>query len=310
MAKRKLDKKSKKEQAKKEEETKFDFYKKNYKKLMIIPVLFFILALIFIFQTIQVDGTPINRDISLKGGLSAVLNVDSQLSLDHFLNDLNKKYIENSFVVSEIFENGKRTGFIVDTDLDEDEFKAFVSGYFEVEFEFGKNYSSNFISPTLSSAFFIQAVYILIVSFVLMSAVIFFYFREFVPSFAVVLSALFDVIVTVGILDLFGVKISIAGIGALLMLIGYSIDTDVLLTNRLLKESGDNYLEKTFEAFKTGVLMTSTTLIAGIAALIITNSEVISEIALILVLGLIVDFVSTWIQNTGILLWWFEKRRN
>ncbi|MCA9459663.1 MAG: hypothetical protein KC550_03895, partial [Nanoarchaeota archaeon] len=252
MAKRKLDKKSKKTDAKKEEKTKFDFYIKNYKKLMVIPVFLFVLALVFIFQTIQVDGTPIHRDISLKGGLSAILDIDSQVSLDQFLEDLNTNYLDNSFAVSEVSKNGKRTGFIVDTDLDEEEFKSFINNYFKVEFEFGENYSSNFISPTLSSAFFIQAIYILVVSFVLMSAVIFFYFREFIPSFAVVLSALFDVVVTVGILDVFGVKISIAGIGALLMLIGYSIDTDVLLTNRLLKESGENYFEKTFEAFKTG----------------------------------------------------------
>ena len=173
---------------------------------------------------------------------------------------------------------------------------------------FGDNYNSNFISPTLSNAFFTQAIYILLISFFLMSLVIFLYFKALVPSSAVVVSAFFDIVVTIGFLDAIGFKISIAGIGALLMIIGYSIDTDVLLTNRVYKEWGENYFEKTWFAFKTGVLMSATTLIAGIAALIITNSEIIYEIAVILVVGLLVDFISTWIQNTGILLWWLEKK--
>jgi len=134
------------------------------------------------------------------------------------------------------------------------------------------------------------------------------YFKEFVPSFAVVLSAIFDITVTVGILNFLKFKISIAGIGALLMLIGYSIDTDVLLTNRLVRERGTNYFEKTLYAFKTGSLMSATTLIASIIALILTNSQIISEIVFILTIGLLVDYVSTWIQNSAILLWWIEKK--
>ncbi len=292
-----------------QEKTKYSFYQKNYKNLMIFPIVLFVLALISIFNTVGVDGTPIHRDISLKGGLSAIIVVPTEISVDEFSTVLENNFPSNTFAISETFEQGIREGFIVDTDLDEDSFKQFIENYFQTAFEFGDNYSSNFISPTLSSAFFKQAVFILLISFVLMSSVIFLYFREFVPSGAVVLSALFDIIVTIGVLDFFGFKISIAGIGALLMLIGYSIDTDVLLTNRLIKEFGDNYFEKTFDAFKTGTLMSFTTLIAGVAAIFLTNSDIIAEIATILVVGLLVDYVSTWLQNTGILLWWLEKKQ-
>jgi len=286
----------------------FSKYKKNYKKLMIIPILMLLFGMYFIYDTTTKDGTPIYRDISLKGGLSTIIKIDSIKTPEEIKNDLKNKFADNSFTISQTKESGKKTGFIIDTDLKEEEFKPYLETYFNTKFTFGDNYNSNFISPTLSSSFFIQTIYILAISFLLMSAVIFAYFREFVPSFAVILSAFFDIIVTVGILDFFGVNISIAGIGALLMLIGYSIDTDVLLTNRLVKEYGDNYFEKTLVAFKTGALMTITTLFAGVAALIITNSEVIFEIALILVVGLLVDFISTWLQNTGILLWWLEKK--
>jgi preprotein translocase subunit SecF len=285
------------------------FYKKNYKKLLLLPALMFLISIGFIAHTTVKEGVPIYRDVSLKGGLSAIINVDTITSSEELKIHLEDSYSTNSFSVSELFEDGKKIGFIIDTDLDEDSLKSNIETKFDTSFEFGDNYNSNFISPTLSSTFFKQAMYILLISFVLMSIVIFLYFKQLVPSGAVVLSAIFDIIVTVGILNMMQFKISIAGIGALIMIIGYSIDTDVLLTNRTYKEKGNNYFEKTGYAFKTGVLMSFTTLVTGIAAMILTNSSVIFEIALILVVGLLVDFISTWFQNAGILLWWLNDKK-
>jgi preprotein translocase subunit SecF len=286
-----------------------EFYIKNYKKLMIIPILLLLLSIFSIVMTFHDVGTPIYRDITLKGGLSAVFEMPNPpLSVEELKADLKKEFPNHSFQVSQLFKEGKFSGYIVDTDLDENDLLNFMENKLNMKFDPNKNYSSNYMSPTLSNSFFTQAMYILAISFILMSIVIFAYFREFTPSFAVVLSGIFDILVTVGVLDLFKVPVSISGIGALLMLIGYSIDTDVLLTNRLIREKGDDYYEKVFFAFKTGILMSLTTLIAGLGALLLTNSDVIFEISLILVIGLVVDIISTWLQNTGILLWWLEKR--
>lgn len=285
------------------------FYKKNYKKFLILPILLFLFSLTMIFVTVQKDGTPIYRDVSLKGGLSAIVEINSELGAVQLENNLKASFTDNTFVISELYENNQISGFIIDTDLDDKVLFKKLNEIFGGELEDGVNYNSNFISPTLSNMFFKQAIYKgLLPAFILMSIVVFLYFRETVPSLAVVLSAIFDIVVTIGILDLMGFRVSVAGIGALIMLIGYSIDTDILLTNRLIKERGDNYFAKTFDAFKTGTLMSITTLIAGIGAIILTNSSVIAEIAIILVIGLIVDYISTWVQNTAVLLWWIEKK--
>ena len=284
-------------------------YKKNYKKLMILPVLMFIFAIFSIVSTMNTEHTPIYRDVTLKGGLSAVITVNTSVTPQQFKNYLEKNHKNSSFSINEVNSKGKRIGFIVETDLNEKEFLKSIDSFFKTKFISGKNYTSNYISASLSDSFFRQSLYILAISFILMSIVIFLYFKEPVPSGSVVLSAIFDILFTVGVLDFFKVKVSIAGIGALLMLIGYSIDTDVLLTNRLIREEGENYFHKAYTAFVTGSLMSITTLAAGASALIFTNSEVIYQIALILVIGLVTDFISTWIQNTGILLWWIEKRK-
>lgn len=290
------------------EESNRHWYLQHFKKMLIIPLLLIIFSIISISNTIKEDGTPVYRDVSLKGGLSAIIQIDSELGVEELEKELTKTFPENSFLTSELSAKGKKAGFVIDTDLEEEKLKPKLEKLLGISLEESNNYSSNFISPTLSLSFFKQAVYILGISLLLMSIVIFAYFREFVPSSAVVLSAVFDILVTIGILDAFGVQLSIAGIGALLMIIGYSIDTDVLLTNRLIKEKGHNYIEKLTFAFKTGVLMSVTTIIAALGALMLTNSNIIFQIALIMIIGIIVDFISTWFQNAGILFLWLEKQ--
>lgn len=290
-------------------------YSKHRKKNLIIPIFLLLLSFFTIYTAIKIDGTPIYRDISLKGGLSTTIEIEQKIPSQEMLIKLNEKYPENSFIISDLILNSRVSGYVIDTDLNEENFISAFEEITNTNLIFDENYNSNFISPTLSLNFFKQAIYILVISFILMSIIIFIYFKEIVPSLAIIVSAIFDILVTIGILNLFQINISIAGIGALLMIIGYSIDTDVLLTNRLLKEKDNEYtnVQKVINAQVTGTLMSLTTLSAGLIALILTNSDVIAEIATILIIGLIVDYISTWGQNTTILLNWLdnkEKKKN
>ena len=58
---------------------------------------------------------------------------------------------------------------------------------------------------------------------------------------------------------------------------------------------------------KTGLTMTITTLTVVTLALIFSQSETIQQIMLILLIGLLVDIINTWIQNVGILRLYLEK---
>ena len=91
------------------------------------------------------------------------------------------------------------------------------------------------------------------------------------------------------------------------MLIGYSVDTDILLTTRMLKRKEGSLNERIMQAMKTGLTMTITTLTVVTLALIFSQSNTIQQIMLILFIGLFVDIINTWIQNVGILRWYLEK---
>ena len=295
----------------------FNWYYSKLYILLLIPLGLFLLSIFTIMQAIDVDGTPIYRDISLKGGLSLTLSNEQflDLSATEFEELLQQNFIEDSFSVREFQMQGQKAGFIINTNIEEEDLITYLNDLRGVDLQIPQDFTSSFIAPSLSQAFFTQAMSVLLVSFVLISIIVFAVFRKFVPSIAIIISIIFDLVVTVGILNLFGVEMSIAGIGALLMLIGYSIDTDILLTNRVLREQksrrvsfAHHFQEKFQDSFKTGMLMAGTTLSAAIVALIVTNSDIIFQITLILIVGLIVDAISTWIQNAAMLKWWMENK--
>ena len=101
---------------------------------------------------------------------------------------------------------------------------------------------------------------------------------------------------------------STAGIVAFLMLIGYSVDTDILLSTKVLKRKEGTVMDRIYGAMRTGLTMTLTTIAAIIVASIFTQSEIIRQIMIILLIGLSVDIINTWIQNVGLLRLYLEKK--
>ena len=156
-------------------------------------------------------------------------------------------------------------------------------------------YSTNLIIP-------------LIIALIITIAILVIYTKYSIPSVAVILAAFSDIIITVSIVNLLGIKLSTAGIAAFLMLIGYSVDTDILLSTRVVKRKEGTIMERIYSSVKTGMTMTLTTIVAIIVVLIFSRSEVLDQIMTIVLIGLFVDLINTWIQNTGLLRWFMEKK--
>lgn len=132
-----------------------------------------------------------------------------------------------------------------------------------------------------------------------------------VPSGAIILAAASTIVFTVAAINLLGVRLSTAGVAAFLMIIGYSVDTDILLSTRVLKAGTTDLTieQRLWGAFKTGMTMQVTTMIAVTTALIFATNEVVTQIMLILLIGLIGDIIFTWFQNAGIIYWYVERMK-
>ncbi len=140
---------------------------------------------------------------------------------------------------------------------------------------------------------------------------LFVYLKYNMPSFAVIISAFADIFMTLTLVNILGIQMSSAGIVAFLMLIGYSVDTDILLTNRILKRREGTLNERLFKSLQTGMTMTLTSLLAFSIALIIVNSFsiVLTQIFTILVIGLGFDLINTWITNVSLIKWHVQNKK-
>jgi len=168
------------------------------------------------------------------------------------------------------------------------------------------------IGPALGSAFWETALQVGIAAFILIVLVIFIFFREIIPSMAVIAAAVFDGAFALALMAVFDINLSISTIPALLMLVGYSVDTDIMLTTRLLMRKEGTAADRTVGAMKTGLTMTFTTLAALTAMLVLsylTQIVVIFEIAAVILFGLLGDLISTWFMNAPVLLWYVQKKK-
>src|SRR3989344_8623570 len=58
------------------------FHKENYKKLLLIPLALFVLATLIIVITYIKTGDFINRDVTLKGGITATVYTKEKINLE------------------------------------------------------------------------------------------------------------------------------------------------------------------------------------------------------------------------------------
>src|SRR3989344_2134815 len=283
------------------------WYDQSYKWLFEIPLIIMIISIVYLFYFFSQTGDIILRDASLSGGTTITLQAELdqaafEESLTSELGDVSVRRLTD-------LRTGEVISYIIESSEDEKTVEAAVEAFLGYALT-SENSTIEFTGPTLSESFYQQLIFAMIVSFLLMSLVVFFLFRSFIPSIAVIFAALSDIVIPLALINYLGIPLSAAGIAAFLMLIGYSVDTDILLTSRVLKRSEGSVNHRIFSAFKTGMFMTVTALVAVMPAFFLFGSlpDSFRQIFFILSLGLVVDIFSTWFTNAGILKWYCTRK--
>lgn len=172
-----------------------------------------------------------------------------------------------------------------------------------------KSYSSKEIGSSLSRFFLAKTSEIIIVSLVFAGLLVVILFRGAIPSLAVIFGALADIIITAGIMGLVGIPLTLSTVVTLLLLIGFSIDTDMLLTIRALKRTEGHVKERVYDAMKTAITMNVSAILAfGVLFALGTflQIETYTQIGMVAVIGGLVDFIATWCGNAVLILWYAE----
>jgi preprotein translocase subunit SecF len=271
----------------------------SYKPLIAIPVVITILAL----ALVAFNGLP--QSIDLEGGTIAVLNLTNPMTSAELDSVITQGLKDQEVTVKSI--NGQQATVEITGQVDVVKLTEILKGKATIQ-----SYRS--VGALLSQQALTQVVYALAFAFIFMSITVFIIFRNFVPSMAVILAALCDIIIAIGGMSLFGIPLSLASVAGLLMLIGYSVDTDILLTTRVLKRREGTVTERAIDAMKTGFTMAAAAIGSMVALYVVVvvfipSASVLADIATVLIIGLVADVLATWLMNLGILRWYVEARR-
>jgi preprotein translocase subunit SecF len=277
----------------------YDINRYTNLKMVMIPLAVFILSLIIVGMTWASTGLPVPPGIDFKGGTAVTLSTtDSEAAIQAYFAGFPLEPITRD-VTSRLY-------LLRFTSMSADQNQQLME---KINARY-PDASVDYIDSTFGATLQGQALIALLFSFLGMAIVVFIAFRTVIPSIAVVSCAFVDMVGTAAGMTLVGIPLTLPTTAALLMLIGYSVDSDVLLTMRVLKRQG-KLDEKLTGAFRTGIIMTTTTLAAVLSLWVVSSLggiEIIRTMAVVLLIGLALDIMNTWITNATILKWYVEGK--
>lgn len=274
------------------------------RKMVAIPLAVLAVSLVILGLTYMDTGSPVKLGVEFTGGISiTVPAVESEGEIAAKLADypvLDIRDVGNRYMI--------QMGPMNDADYRQ------LSAMIDAEY---KDTEIQYIGPVYSTRLQEQAKTYIPLSFLFMAIVVFIIFRTPLVSIMIILSAFSDIMIAAACMDLSGVKLSLGTVAALLMLIGYSVDSNILLNNRVLKRKGRTE-EKISGAFRTGIAMTSTTLSAILALFLVatfsylvsstfTQINILFDISVVLIFGLLADLMNTWVMNSNALRWYMAR---
>ena len=112
-----------------------------------------------------------------------------------------------------------------------------------------------------------------------------------------------------GLMSILGIELSAGAIGAMLMMIGYSTDSDILLATNIIKRREGTLEERMKRAIKSEITMGVAAFVAFFVMYSLSTIEVIKQIAIILLFGLIFDVINTWLGNAGFQRLYLEYKK-
>ena len=193
-----------------------EIYDKQYKKLLIIPFVLLFLAIGMIGFTYVSTGDFVNKGISLKGG--STITISKSVDVTGLETYLKQQFPKGDISVRSLTTAGKVIGIAIDSDAQDSKEIKVMTDVLVTKLGLTKaDYGVEIMGSALGKSFFIQTLYALVIAFILMGLVVFFYFKTLAPSLAVMLAAFSDIVITLAIFNLTGMKLGTAGIAAFLM---------------------------------------------------------------------------------------------
>ena len=266
------------------------------RQLVAIPLAALAIAVAIILGAFVLSGSPVSLGLDFTGGTELRLS-----AADASGGDIETAFEDAGIDVASVRSIGAGDSYVLTTQETDTEAIEAVAQEVGDEVQSVDSRSASFGSDTQREALLGG-----LIAFVGMSVLVGLIFRTLVPSIAVVASAFSDIVIPVALMNVFNIELSLGAVAALLMIIGYSVDSDILLNNHILRRHGGFY-ESAYRAMRTGVSMTVTSIAAMSTMFLVSwylGIPLLDDVALILVFGLTTDLMNTYMMNMSLLRWY------
>src|SRR3989344_8481390 len=95
------------------------YYEHHYKKLLLIPIIMLVLALLQIGLQVANTGDFVNKGISLKGGSTITINKQISVSPENLEKSLKEEFPESDLALRVIYSAGKESYLMIDSSFQE-----------------------------------------------------------------------------------------------------------------------------------------------------------------------------------------------
>ncbi len=169
------------------------------------------------------------------------------------------------------------------------------------------------VSPLIGGTFLKES--LLALSLGLMGILVYITVRfEFSFALGGFIAILHDVVISVGLVVLFGGELSLIHVGAILTIAGYSINDTIVVFDRiresLLTRSGSikGIMNEAINATLSRTLLTSATTIITVAILSFFGGSSLRDFSVMILIGLLVGTYSSIFVASPVVLWWSNRK--
>lgn len=173
--------------------------------------------------------------------------------------------------------------------------------------------STEAVSATLGKDFLIQSGIALALG---LFGILVYITLRFEFSFALggFIALLHDVVLSAGLIVLFGGELSLIHVGALLTIAGYSINDTIVIFDRIRESlkgaDGDvkALMNEAINATLSRTILTSLTTIATVTILTIFGGSALKDFSAMILIGLVVGTYSSIFIASPVVLWWSQRK--
>jgi len=279
------------------------FIENNYKKFLMISMVIFVIFVGTILFNYFKYGYIINKSITISGGYVTLINNNYHITNPEIQNTLNQMNITDYVLYSTpniiYIESGKQINETLLINLLNQDYNIKL---------LPTDISIQQYSSLVGNLIFNQFLFFVILAMILTAFVIFIAFRASKITLNIISTILFDVVGLLAILSITKYPIGANGFIGMLMILGFAIDNNVVLSTNIVKEKEKPFIERVRMSFRVGMLMEIIALYTLLLLYFIVPEPSVDEFAFVLSVAIILDLLYYLIGNIP-LYKYFEAKK-